>query len=137
MGALYWEFREFMRSLTTFLRKTQKSINNSHKRPKHPNYDGFLWVFPRKVVRIRVGSLTTFLRKTHRNPLKKSHERPKHPNYDGFLWVFPRKVVRIRVNSRKSQYNAPAKKVSKARTWKTIKSGYHEPTAGFSGPGRL
>ena len=47
----------FLRILTTFLGKNpQKSIIISTKRPKHPNYDGFLWVFPRKVVRIRMNS---------------------------------------------------------------------------------
>ena len=34
------------------LEKPTETYHNSHKRPKHPNYDGFLWPFPRKVVRM-------------------------------------------------------------------------------------
>ena len=42
-AALSREFREFMRILTTFPWKEPTKIHhNSHKRPKHPNYDGFL-----------------------------------------------------------------------------------------------
>ena len=50
-GALYREFREFRRILTNFLGKT-------HRNPSYfvsvvcANYDGFLCVFPRTVVRI-------------------------------------------------------------------------------------
>ena len=38
------------------LEKPAEFDHNSHKRPKRPNYDGSLWVFPRKVVRIRMTS---------------------------------------------------------------------------------
>ena len=55
-GALEREFWRFMRILATFLGKTHRIHQNSHKRPKHPNYDGFLWVLPRSVVRIRMHS---------------------------------------------------------------------------------
>ena len=38
------------------LGKSTKIYHNSHKRPKHPNYDGLLLVFPRNVIRIRMNS---------------------------------------------------------------------------------
>ena len=56
-GALYWEFREFMEILTTFLeKKLQKSIITRVFRPFVRIIMGSLLVFPRKVIRIRMNS---------------------------------------------------------------------------------
>ena len=56
-GALYREFRQFMRILTAFLGKTRTDPSyNSGVLAASANYDGFLWVFPRNVVRIHMTS---------------------------------------------------------------------------------
>ena len=55
-GALYREFRKFMRILTTSLEKQAEIHHNSGVSAICTNYDGFLWVFPRKGVRIRMNS---------------------------------------------------------------------------------
>ena len=67
-GVLYREFRKFMRILKTFFGKPTEIHHNYYKRPKHPNYDGFLCVFPRKVVRIRMNSRNSL----YNAPAKKS-----------------------------------------------------------------
>ena len=47
-GALYREFREFMRVLTAFLGKPKEIHHNSGVSAVCTNYDGFLWVFQGK-----------------------------------------------------------------------------------------
>ena len=47
-GALYREFREFVRIRTTFLGKNKEIRRNSVFRPFCTNYDLFLWAFPGK-----------------------------------------------------------------------------------------
>ena len=53
------------------LGKSTEIHHNSHKRPKHPNYDGFLWIFPRNVVRIRMNFRNSLYALMH--PLKVSN----------------------------------------------------------------
>ena len=55
-GAFYREFREFMRILMTFLGKTSRSPSEFAQKAEHPNYDGFLLVFSRNVITIRMNS---------------------------------------------------------------------------------
>ena len=54
VGALYKEFQKFVRILMAFLGKSTEIHHNSNERPKHLNYDGFLWIFPSKAIRIRM-----------------------------------------------------------------------------------
>ena len=48
VGALYREFREFMRILTTFLGKPTDIHQNSGVSAVCANYDGFLWFFSKE-----------------------------------------------------------------------------------------
>ena len=66
------------------LGKSTKIHHNSHKRPKHPNYD--LLVFPRNVIRIRMNS-----RNTLHNAPSKNREWTKAPGSESAARICPRK----------------------------------------------
>ena len=55
-GALHREFRELMRIPMTFLGNIHRNYHDSGVLAVCANYGGFLWILPRKVVRIGVNS---------------------------------------------------------------------------------